>query len=198
MSESSEAGLVRAIMTILHWAWTTKGQEEALENSIANWLFKNDDGISSASVLAERYLKDHDIDEVVGPVERGKIDAVRSEFTQSGFLHVSIWRTNGNAGHYTLGHDVEHIQNRILQVAVMQDRLAEYAYEEISVRYVDLDDLARAWHKGPRCRLSEVEKVAYTNFVKYVIEKKEQGIPLPCKEEDFRVEIVEVNDVQPN
>ncbi len=194
MDQLDKARVRDHIMTILHWSYNTAGQKQRLQKALDTWLDKNDDGLTLADKLANRFLVDVDIDEVVGEAERGKIYQVRSEFTPVGFFHVTIWRSNGNDNHYTLGGNAERIQNRLLKVAVMQDRLAEYAYEEISVRYIDLDDIARAWATGPRCRLSEIKRRAQQNFLEYVEEKTRAESPLPGKVEDFRVEISEVNN----
>ena len=167
-------------------------QKEALEESLVNWLFANDDGVKTVNVLAEEYLNAHDIDAVVGKAEQGKISQVHAVLDE-GTYYVNVIRNNG-ADHQYKFRGLAMIQRQILQVAIMQDRLAEYSYEEMAVRYVDLDDIARAWATGPRWQLSEIEHLAADNFEEYLEEKHWAKEELPCKVEDFRVEISEVND----
>lgn len=192
MNELNGDKTVRSILTILRWAWETKGQKEALEESLVNWLFANDDGVKTVDVLAEEYLKAHDIDEVVGKAEKGKIARVQASLFE-GTYYVNVTRNNG-AEHQYKFRGLATIQRQILQVAIMQDRLAEYAYQDMSVRYIDLDDIARMWATGPRWQLSLIEHNAHQKFEEYVEAKNKAESPLPCKVEDFRVEISEVDD----
>lgn len=193
MSELDDYDVVDHMLTILRWAWNTKEQKQRLTDGINEWRQTNDQG-EPPNVLVDMFLENvKDLADLVGYEEKGKINSVRAILANDGALYINIWRSNGTDRVYTIYGSPGRIQNNILRAAIMQDRLADYAYKEIAVRYVDFDDIARAWAAGPRCRLPELEHLAHLHFEEYVRAKTEAGLPLPCKVEDFRVETIEVN-----
>ena len=196
--EDQAEKVLNRLLSLLRWAWENQGQRYRLKKALVAWLADNDDGKESIQSLGDRFVEARNIDAIVAR-PKPPIGEVYIHWIKPGLANIAVFR--GDEIVPALKITTE--RSSTLQWAVRLQRcLKEQKEQPIRAQLVDIDGVARVWADGINGDRELLTDQAYDKLTHYFSEKAPDGDidkaieegHLPNQYEDFRLEIVELDN----